>query len=75
MTHTRIAIAIAIAGALVALAIYLRPVPDRYRFVMSDGQITRYDTTTGEALVCDGQACARLRPTAAGRLDASFSGR
>lgn len=57
---SRIAAAIVIAGALVALALYLRPVPDRYSYQFSGGEIRRFDTATGEALVCAQEECAEI---------------
>lgn len=59
MTGTsRIAAAILLAAVLIALAIYARPIQDRYRFkVTSSGQLQRFDTVTGEAQFCRGSRC------------------
>lgn len=55
-----IALAIIAAGALVATAIALRPLPERYTFSVSNGEIRRYDTATGEALYCARAECGAI---------------
>lgn len=57
---TQIAVAIALAGALNALAQFARPVlsaTGRYSFSTSGDQIRRFDTVSGEALICNRNRC------------------
>ncbi len=59
----RIAGAIVIAGALIALALFSRPTPlqiGRYEFSMSGSVIRRFDTLTGSALVCNRERCMEV---------------
>jgi hypothetical protein len=58
----KVVAAIIVAGALIALALYLRPAPGRYLFDTWDNQLRRYDTAKGTAIVCrtDG-VCIHVR--------------
>jgi hypothetical protein len=56
----RIAMAIVAAAALVAAALFLYPKPDRYEFKVVNGEVQRFDTATGEVLVCSGGSCFRV---------------
>lgn len=54
----KIAAAIALAGALIALAQFARPeTTGRYSFRVSGDQIERFDTVRGEALICNRSRC------------------
>jgi hypothetical protein len=56
----KIATAIVGAGALIALAVFSRPVPfvtGRYAFHVSGDWIQRLDTATGEVLACTSRRC------------------
>lgn len=57
----KIAIGIVLAGLLIAVAVFLRPVPDRYRVEVRNGEVRRIDTATGEVLACKGSDCGTLR--------------
>lgn len=52
----RLATAIVIAGALIALAIYSRPAP-RYSAFAEDGRVYRIDSKTGSLVACQGTRC------------------
>ena len=52
-----IAIAIAMAGALIALAIYWRPSPPHYQVVTMGDQIVRLNTRSGTMVACNVQKC------------------
>lgn len=56
----KIVTAIVIAGALIALAIYMRPSPPRYQAAVGDGKIVRIDSKTGTVLACEGPRCYRV---------------
>ena len=56
----KIVTAIVIAGALIALAIYMRPSPPRYQTAVGDGRIVRVDTRTGTVIACEGRPCYRV---------------
>ena len=59
----RVSTAIAIAGALIALAIYARPGPPTYQAFSTGGSIVRLNTDTGWILECvDGRCGTVLRP-------------
>jgi hypothetical protein len=60
---TKISGAIIIAAGLIALSLHLRPTPGRYAFEASDGTIVRYDTLTGEALICGRVRCLEVSRT------------
>ena len=55
----RVAGAIVAAGVLIALAIHTQPEPQvgRYFFRTSGSTIFRFDTATGEALICGRERC------------------
>ncbi len=48
----KVAIAIVLAAAIIAAALYLRPTPNRYRYEATDTELRRFDTATGEARAC-----------------------
>lgn len=53
-----VATAFIVAGALIALAIYSRPAPQRFSaFAAEDGRIIRVDTRKGTVLACQSGAC------------------
>jgi hypothetical protein len=52
-----IAVAIAMAGALIALAIYWRPGPARYQAVTVGDQVVRLNTRSGSMVACNVQKC------------------
>jgi hypothetical protein len=52
-----IAIAIALAGALIALAIYWRPSPPRYQVVTMGDQVVRLNTHSGTMVACNVREC------------------
>lgn len=54
---SQIAIAIVLAAALLALAIYVRPMSGRYQFKIANGEYQRFDTWTGEAMFCRRVRC------------------
>lgn len=54
------AIAIILAGILIAVAIYLKPVSGRYVVTTRGNEIRRLDTVTGELIACRGQRCAHV---------------
>ena len=56
----RIASAIVIAGAAIALAIYARPSPPRYQLVAGEGEVVRLDTRSGSMIACDGTGCTSV---------------
>ena len=56
----RIATAIVIAAALVALAIYARPGPPRFQMEATPGGVLRIDTRSGTIIGCDGGSCRTL---------------
>src|SRR5688572_10129554 len=57
-----IATAFIVAGALIALAIYWRPAPQRYQaFATDDGRIVRIDTKTGGMIGCEKGSCFTIR--------------
>ncbi len=47
-----LAVAIVIAAAIIAAALYLRPEANRYRFETNSTEVRRFDTATGEVRVC-----------------------
>lgn len=49
---TKIAVAILLAGTMIALALYLRPAPDRYSYDVRETEVRRFDSATGALLVC-----------------------
>ncbi len=57
---TQIAVAIVLAGALIALALYRQPTPGRYFFRTSGASVERYDTIAGTALICGPEACISI---------------
>lgn len=62
------AIGIVIAGVLIAAAILFRPVADRYSFRVNGGEVQRFDSVSGEILVCPKGAdiCTELANTRRG---------
>lgn len=52
-----IAIAIAMAGAMIALALYWRPPPPRYQVVTIGDQVVRLNTRSGTMVACNVQKC------------------
>ncbi|HEY1606415.1 MAG TPA: hypothetical protein VGF77_12550 [Allosphingosinicella sp.] len=55
-----IAIAIALAGALVALAIYWRPGPPHYQMVAMGDQVVRLNTRNGSMVSCNVDGCGMV---------------
>jgi hypothetical protein len=55
-----IAIAIAMAGALIALAIYWRPAPPHYQMVAMGDQVVRLNTKTGSMVSCNVDECGMV---------------
>ena len=53
----QIAIAIAMAGALIALALYWRPGPSHYQVVTIGDQVVRLNTRSGTMVACNVQKC------------------
>ena len=53
----RLSTAIAIAGALIALAIYARPGPPSYQAFSTGGSIVRVNTRSGSVLECVDGRC------------------
>ena len=53
----RIAGALVIAGAAIALAIYARPSPARYEAFATDQGIVRIDKSSGKMIACEGGRC------------------
>jgi len=54
---TRIALAVILAAVIVAVALYLRPTPDRYEVDFTSSEIRRFDTATGELRYCSKGRC------------------
>ncbi len=54
------AIAIILAGVLIAIAIYLKPVSGRYVITTRGDEIRRLDTVTGDLIACRGQRCSHV---------------
>ena len=52
-----IAIAIAMAGAMIALALYWRPSPPRYQVVTVGDQVVRLNMHSGTMVACNVQKC------------------
>ncbi|HEX5182408.1 MAG TPA: hypothetical protein VFW19_04550 [Allosphingosinicella sp.] len=55
-----VAIAIALAGAFIALAIYWRPGPPRYQVVAMGDQVVRLNTKTGSMVACNVDGCGMV---------------
>ena len=53
----RIATAIVVAGAAIALAIYARPAPARFQAFATEAGIVRIDTRNGKMIACEGGRC------------------
>ena len=60
---TKIAAAIILAAVIIALALFLRPTPDRYRFDVNRNEVQRFDTTKGENTVCTKARCVEMDMT------------
>jgi hypothetical protein len=60
MVSRRIATAIVIAGALIALAIYFRPAPPHYAAFAAGGEVIRIDTKTGSMIACGAGPCVLM---------------
>lgn len=56
----QIALGMVVAAAAIGAAIYARPIADRYTFNVANGQILRFDSTTGEALICNRRRCVEM---------------
>lgn len=56
----RIATALAIAGAAIALAIYARPGPPRFQAFATPSGIVRIDTRSGTVIGCEAGRCMTL---------------
>lgn len=57
---TRIALAIILAGVIIATALYLKPIPGRYVYSTRGDEVRRFDTATGDAIACRGGRCVRV---------------
>lgn len=60
---TKIAAAIIVASLIIGLALFLRPMPDRYRFDVNGGEIRRYDSAAGRMVVCNPERCVKIDMT------------
>lgn len=49
---TLLSAAIVLAALLIALALYFRPVPNRYSFEAGETEVRRFDTANGKVTIC-----------------------